>query len=212
MVPRQAPAPHPEAGRSASRIRLAHPAATRPTPALGASPNESRAVRQFGAKAIVPVAVAAERGDATGAAGSRLLVPLIGGSPVLGFDVGDGRRRDRTGRRIRPRALSRIGEARDESAFVGLSGAHSVARHEKGTLMKTMTCKQLGGPCEFELRGNTADEVIKAQDQHLKDMVAGDDEAHEPAMKEMKGRWKRPLSGIGWYRKAKRDFAALPDD
>lgn len=78
--------------------------------------------------------------------------------------------------------------------------------------MKTMTCKQLGGPCEFELRGSTADEVIKAQDQHLKDMVAGGDEAHEPALKEMKGRWKRPISGMGWYRKAKRDFAALPDD
>jgi predicted small metal-binding protein len=78
--------------------------------------------------------------------------------------------------------------------------------------MKTMTCIQLGGPCEFELRGNTADEVIKAQDQHLKEMVAEGDKAHEPALKEMKGRWKRPLSGMGWYRKAKRDFAALPDD
>ncbi len=38
--------------------------------------------------------------------------------------------------------------------------------------MKTMTCKQLGGPCDFELRGTTADHVIKAQDQHLKDAVA----------------------------------------
>ena len=39
--------------------------------------------------------------------------------------------------------------------------------------MKTMSCQRLGGPCDFELRGTTADEVIKAQDQHLKDMVAG---------------------------------------
>ena len=78
--------------------------------------------------------------------------------------------------------------------------------------MKTMTCKQLGGPCEAELRGNTADEVIKAQDRHLKDMVAGGDQAHETALKEMKGRWRKPLSGMAWYRNAKRDFAALPDD
>ena len=28
--------------------------------------------------------------------------------------------------------------------------------------MKQMTCKQLGGPCDFELRGTTADDVIKA--------------------------------------------------
>jgi len=40
--------------------------------------------------------------------------------------------------------------------------------------MKTMTCKQLGGPCDHQHHGQTADEVIKAQDQHLKEMVAGD--------------------------------------
>lgn len=77
--------------------------------------------------------------------------------------------------------------------------------------MKAMTCQQLGGPCELEHRGQTADEVIKAQDQHLKDMVAGGDAAHEPALKDMKGRWKRPVSGLGWYRRVKRDFAALPE-
>jgi len=54
--------------------------------------------------------------------------------------------------------------------------------------------------------------VIKAQDQHLKEVVAGGDEAHEPALKDMKGRWKHPISGMGWYRKTKREFAALPED
>jgi predicted small metal-binding protein len=78
--------------------------------------------------------------------------------------------------------------------------------------MKTMTCKQLGGPCDFPHRGNTGDEVIKAQNNHLKEMVKGGDETHRGALKEMKGRWKNPLSGMGWYRKAKLDFAALPED
>jgi hypothetical protein len=78
--------------------------------------------------------------------------------------------------------------------------------------MKTMTCKQLGGPCELALHGDTADEVIKAQDQHLKDAVAAGDEAHQGAWKEMKGRWRHPVSGMTWYRNAKRDFAALPED
>jgi predicted small metal-binding protein len=77
--------------------------------------------------------------------------------------------------------------------------------------MKTMTCKQLGGPCEFPLRGDTADEVIKAQDSHLKETVAGGDATHEKALKEMKGRWKNPIAGMGWYKKTKRDFAALPE-
>ncbi len=78
--------------------------------------------------------------------------------------------------------------------------------------MKTMTCKQLGGPCDLQLHGNTANEVIKAQDSHLKEMVASGDETHKSALKEMRGRWKNPLSGMAWYRQAKRDFAGLPDD
>ncbi|MGA3362099.1 MAG: hypothetical protein ABSD82_08720 [Solirubrobacteraceae bacterium] len=78
--------------------------------------------------------------------------------------------------------------------------------------MKTMTCKQLGGPCDLPHHGNTANDVIKAQDRHLKEMVASGDKTHEPALGEMQGRWKNPLAGMGWYRQAKRDFAALPAD
>jgi hypothetical protein len=78
--------------------------------------------------------------------------------------------------------------------------------------MKTMTCKQLGGPCDLTLQGNTTDDIIKAQDKHLKEIVATGDEAHESALKDMKGRWKNPISGMGWYRKTKRNFAALPED
>ncbi len=77
--------------------------------------------------------------------------------------------------------------------------------------MKTMTCKQLGGPCELALTGESADEIIKAQDRHLRGMVAGGDDAHQGALKEMKGRWKNPISGMGWYRRTKSDFAALPE-
>lgn len=75
-----------------------------------------------------------------------------------------------------------------------------------------MTCSQLGGPCDFSHQGNSANDVIKAQDLHLKDMVAKGDATHESALKEMQGRWKNPLAGMGWYRKAKRDFAGLPED
>ena len=77
--------------------------------------------------------------------------------------------------------------------------------------MKTMTCRQLGGPCDLAHRGEGADEVIKAQDAHLKEAVASGDLAHESALKDMKSRWRRPVSGMAWYRSAKRDFAALPD-
>lgn len=78
--------------------------------------------------------------------------------------------------------------------------------------MKTMTCRQLGGPCDLAHQGATADEVIKAQDRHLKEAVAAGDDSHREALDEMKGRWKHPISGMGWYRSTKRAFAGLPDD
>jgi len=77
---------------------------------------------------------------------------------------------------------------------------------------KTMTCRQLGGPCDAALHGATADEVIKLQDKHLQEMVAAGDTSHESALADMKGRWKRPVSGMKWYRSTKREFAALPED
>jgi predicted small metal-binding protein len=78
--------------------------------------------------------------------------------------------------------------------------------------MKTMTCKQLGGPCNVAHHGKDHNEVIKAQDRHLKAQVAGGDETHREAHEAMRGRWKRPISGLGWYRDVKREFASLPDD
>ena len=75
-----------------------------------------------------------------------------------------------------------------------------------------MTCNELGGPCDVQHRGDTADEVIKAQDAHLKEMVATGDTTHEAALKDMKGRWKHPISGMAWYKQAKRDFAALSEE
>ena len=78
--------------------------------------------------------------------------------------------------------------------------------------MKTMTCKQLGGPCDLAHEGDDANVIIKAQDRHLRDAVAGGAADHEPALQAMKGRWKRPVSGLKWYRQVQRDFAALPSD
>ncbi len=78
--------------------------------------------------------------------------------------------------------------------------------------MKTMTCKQMGGPCDVAFQGKTADDVIKMQDKHLKEMVAAGDETHQNARKAMQGRWKNPIAGMGWYLRTKKAFAALPED
>ncbi|MCU1586887.1 MAG: hypothetical protein JWN31_380 [Frankiales bacterium] len=74
--------------------------------------------------------------------------------------------------------------------------------------MKSMTCKQLGGPCDLAHSGANANEVIKAQDKHLNETVAAGDTAHQEALADMKARWKHPIAGMGWYRQVKKDFAA----
>lgn len=78
--------------------------------------------------------------------------------------------------------------------------------------MKTMTCQQLGGPCDLAHRGESADDVINAQDKHLKEAVKSGDTAHEPANKAMRGRWLHPKKSLGWYNDVKKTFAELPDD
>ena len=74
-----------------------------------------------------------------------------------------------------------------------------------------MTCHQLGGPCDLEHRGENADDVIKAQDHHLKEAEKVGDTAHQGARDAMKGRWRRPKKSMDWYRDMKRSFAELPE-
>ena len=78
--------------------------------------------------------------------------------------------------------------------------------------MKRMTCRQLGGPCDHVHTGDDANEIIHAQDKHLKEAVAAGKSDHESASKDMKARWRRPVSGLKWYRQVQRDFAALPSE
>ena len=138
------------------------------------------------------------------------------GEPVV--DIGGGERRPRpvppgsTFRRATPTSPALRG--RFEQSSADRSGFEKPPRRGSRTLlrMKTMTCKQLGGPCNVEHHGKDHNEVIKAQDRHLKAQVAGGDETHREAHEAMRGRWKRPISGLGWYRDVKREFAGLPDD
>jgi hypothetical protein len=77
--------------------------------------------------------------------------------------------------------------------------------------MKSMTCKQLGGPCDLVHSGEDANVIIKAQDKHLREAVKGGDVSHGEALKAMKGRWKNPIAGMGWYNQVKKDFANLAE-
>lgn len=76
--------------------------------------------------------------------------------------------------------------------------------------MKTMTCRALGGACDLEHQGESADDVIKAQDRHLKETEQAGDASHQEAREAMKGRWRHPKKSMDWYRDAKKAFAAQP--
>jgi hypothetical protein len=78
--------------------------------------------------------------------------------------------------------------------------------------MKTMTCRQLGGPCDVAHHGKDHNEVIKLQDRHLKAQIAAGDETHREAHEGWRGGWTRPVRGLGWYRDVKREFAGLAED
>ncbi len=78
--------------------------------------------------------------------------------------------------------------------------------------MKTMTCRQLGGPCDIDHHGESADDVIKSQDRHLKDAMAAGDSIHQAARDDMRGRWRHPKKSMDWYRDTKKAFSELPED
>lgn len=52
--------------------------------------------------------------------------------------------------------------------------------------MKTMTCKQLYGPCDALIHGETADEMMENSQKHAMDMVAHGDKVHIDAMEIMR--------------------------
>jgi len=55
----------------------------------------------------------------------------------------------------------------------------------------------MDGPCDATFHGNTADDVIKAEDKHLKEVIASGDETHKSFLKMMQDRRKNPLKGMG---------------
>ena len=80
--------------------------------------------------------------------------------------------------------------------------------------MKTMTCKQLYGPCEATIQGETADEMMQNSQKHGMEMVAKGDALHIHAMEAMKAQHVKitPEAQKEWMEKFFKDFAAQPED
>ena len=76
--------------------------------------------------------------------------------------------------------------------------------------MKSMTCKDVGGPCDSAIMGATADEIVQGGMVHLETMKDKDD-AHKAAYDMMKGAETNPEAGKKWFEEFTAKFAALPD-
>jgi len=80
--------------------------------------------------------------------------------------------------------------------------------------MKTMTCKQLGGPetCDKEFHAKTFQEIVEMSKQHGTEMFQQKDKAHLEAMGKMKDLMQKPEAMQEWMENKKKEFEALPED
>jgi predicted small metal-binding protein len=75
--------------------------------------------------------------------------------------------------------------------------------------MKTMTCRQMGGPCDVALHGETADEIMDKGTKHIQE---SGDKDHKKVLDMMEDMQKNPDSGKEWNDTFKKKFAQLPED
>lgn len=52
--------------------------------------------------------------------------------------------------------------------------------------MKKLACRDLGGPCDTELAGNSFQEIGKKSYEHVMEQIRSGDEAHKAAAAKMK--------------------------
>ncbi len=67
-----------------------------------------------------------------------------------------------------------------------------------------MTCAQMGGPCDAEIHGATADEMMANGMKHL-------EEAHPQMAADVKAADPNDPKMVEWGQKFQADFAAAPD-
>lgn len=80
--------------------------------------------------------------------------------------------------------------------------------------MKTVKCKQLGGPenCNVEFHAETFDEVAEQSKKHAHEMYKQNDVAHLKAMEEMMKIMKSQEKMKEWMDDRKKEFDELPEE
>jgi hypothetical protein len=71
--------------------------------------------------------------------------------------------------------------------------------------MKTMTCKQMGGPCDEQIHGETPEEMTNNGTEHLK-------AAHPDMAAAMMAMPKDDPKMVEWFKKFQEDWDKTPED
>lgn len=78
--------------------------------------------------------------------------------------------------------------------------------------MKTMTCRQLHGPCDALIHGETAEEMMANSQKHGMEMAAKGDAVHIEVMEKMKDGMNDPEAVKKFMDNFHSDFAAKTED
>ena len=75
--------------------------------------------------------------------------------------------------------------------------------------MKKLTCRDLGGPCDEEITGNSFDEISNNCRTHVMEQINSGDEAHRAAAGKMKD--ATPEQQKSWMADFERRYNEAPD-
>ena len=78
--------------------------------------------------------------------------------------------------------------------------------------MKSMTCKQLGGACDLEFKGETFEDMAEQSRNHGMEMFQREDEQHMAAMKSMQELMQSPDAMGKWMDEKRKLFDSLPEE
>lgn len=75
-----------------------------------------------------------------------------------------------------------------------------------------MTCKQLGGACDKEFKGETFEELAEQSKQHGMEMFQTQDTDHLEAMQKIQTMMQNPAEMAQWFEAKRQEFNSLPED
>ncbi|MDH3277202.1 MAG: hypothetical protein OEM21_03775 [Nitrosopumilus sp.] len=78
-------------------------------------------------------------------------------------------------------------------------------------IMKTMTCKQLGGSCDKEFQAKTFEKIAEMSKKHGMEMCGKGDEDHINAMKKMKDLMNNHEGMKEWMKSKQKEFESVPE-